>query len=50
MLEVLFKTLSPIIGHMIKIANFLYEEVEIFIFCHVTYKLVENLDIHFDCG
>ena len=28
---------------MIKIENFLYEEGENLIFCHVTYKLVYNL-------
>ena len=37
MVEVLLQTLTPITGNMIKMLG-----VEIFIFCHITYKLVEN--------
>ncbi len=35
-------TLLPILGHMIKKENFLYEVVEINFFCLVTYKLVQK--------
>ena len=35
MVEVLLQTLTPITGNMIKMLG-----VEIFIFCHITYKLV----------
>ncbi len=43
MVEVLFQTFSPIISNMIKMKYSLYEVAEIFILCHFTYKLVENL-------
>ena len=39
MMEVLFQTLSPTILY-----DFLYEVSEIITFCHVTYKLLENLE------
>ena len=42
MIDVLFHTFSPIIIHLIKIGNFLYEGG----FCQVnmTYELEENLE------
>ncbi len=43
MVEMLFQTFSPIIGHMIKIATFHHKVSEIFIFGHITNKLVEYL-------
>ena len=41
MLEVLIQTFSPIIGHMIKLLNDLFEVGEIFIFRN---KLMKNLE------
>ncbi len=43
MLEMLFQTSSPMLGHKIKVKNFLYRIGEILTFCHVIYKFVENL-------
>ena len=42
MVKVLFQTFWPIMGHIIKIENFL-NEVGTF-FCHVINELVENLE------
>ncbi len=43
MVEVLSQTFWPIMGHIIKIENFLNEVGKIF-FCHVINELVENLE------
>ena len=41
---------SPIIGHRIKMDDFLYKEGEVFIFYLVIYKLVENSKKTFEYG
>ena len=43
-MEEVFQYLSPTIGRIIKIENFLHEAGQILIFCHVTLKLVTNFE------
>ena len=40
--EILFQTFSPILGHMVKIENFLNEVGEISIFCHGSYAIIHS--------